>query len=121
MITIAAIKFFLKRFIYYPLKDHWRIIVPAIVLIIAGVWFYRACGPKPAKLDERSIQKAQQAIAKQDREEMVKILAESDTKEAEIDSNIKAIEQAREDAKKNYTGKTNQELAEELNRRATEP
>lgn len=119
MITIATITFFFKRAFYF-IVDHWKIIVPAVVLIVVVGFVYRACN-RPPKLDEKAIAEAQKAIAKQDREEMVKILAESDTKEAEIDSNIKAIEQAREDAKKNYTGLSNDELAAELERRAKQP
>lgn len=119
MITLAAIGFFFKR-LFWLVVDHWKLFLAAVVLIVVVSLVYRACS-RPPKLDEKAIQKAQTAIAKQDREEMIKILAESDTKEDEIDSNIKAIENARDQAKKNYTGKSNDELAEELNRRAQQP
>lgn len=91
------------------------VFVVILVVIIAGLWL-RACN-KPPKLDEKAIAAAQQAIAEQDRKVMVEILAESDTKEAEIDSNIKQIEADREAAKKSYEGLSNEELAAELERR----
>ena len=104
------------------IKGHARYVLTGIailVLLIAVAFTYRWCQGKP-KLDEKAIQKAQQAIAKEDRKVMVEILAESDAKEAEIDGSIKAIEQKTEEAKKNYLGKTNQELADELNARSKE-
>jgi hypothetical protein len=81
------------------------------------VLIWRACN-KPPRLNEKQIQKAQDAIAKQEREEMLEVLAESDTAEDAIDSNIKQIELDREAAKQNYTGLSNDELATELERRA---
>ncbi|HEX3100638.1 MAG TPA: hypothetical protein VHQ01_02540 [Pyrinomonadaceae bacterium] len=119
MVALAAIWLFIKRAFWFVV-DNWRIVLPAVVLIAAGVFVYRACN-RPPKLDEKAIQKSQTAIAKQDRDAMIQILAESDTKEAEVDSNIKAIENARDQAKQNYTGKSNDDLAEELNRRASQP
>ena len=70
--------------------------------------------------NEQAQEKAKVAIAKEDRKQMIEILAASDTKEAAIDSNIKAVEQATEDAKVSYNGKTNAELAAELERRASQ-
>lgn len=90
-----------------------------IVLFVAAGLTFRACKSKP-KFDEAAIKKAQDAIAKDDRKAMVEILAESDAKEQEIDGSIKAAEQKTEEAKKNYVGKTNQELADELNARSKE-
>lgn len=99
---------------------YWRYFatgLAVLVLLVAVVFTYRSCS-KPAKLDEAAIQKAQNAIAENDRRKMIEVLAESDTKEAEIDSTIKQIEIDRERAKKNYIDKTNAELAAELERRA---
>ena len=99
---------------------YWRYFatgLAVLVLLIAIVATYRSCS-RPAKLDEAAIQKAQNAIAENDRRKMIEVLAESDTKEAEIDSTIKQIEMDRERAKKNYIDKTNAELAAELERRA---
>ena len=118
MITLGAIGFIFKRAFYFVI-DNWQIVLAVIVLAILGLWL-RSCLSRPPKLDEKAIQKAQQAIAVQDREKMIEVLAESDTREDEIDSNIKAIENARENAKKNYTGLRNEDLAAELERRAKE-
>lgn len=99
---------------------YWRYFatgLAVLVLLIAIVFTYRSCS-RPAKLDEAAIQKAQNAIAENDRRKMIEVLAEIDTKEAEIDSTIKQIEMDRERAKKNYIDKTNAELAAELERRA---
>lgn len=93
------------------------LIFVAIAVILPVVFIYRACN-KPPKLDEKQIQKAQDAIARRDRAEMERILAESDTAESEIDSNLKQIETDREAAKKSYSGYSNDELAEELERRS---
>lgn len=99
---------------------YWRYFatgLAVLVLLVAVVFTYRSCS-RPAKLDEAAIQKAQDAIAENDRRKMIEVLAESDTKEAEIDSTLKQIEIDRERAKKNYIDKTNAELAAELERRA---
>jgi uncharacterized membrane protein YvbJ len=101
----------------------WRLIAVIIglfVVVFGTALLWKRCNPPP-KLDEKQIQKAQNAIAKQDREEMVKILAESDAAEDVIDETIKVAEQRTEAAKQNYTGKSNDELAEELNKRAQQP
>ena len=116
MFTLATIGFVLKRAAFFVV-DNWKIVLAALVLLVAGVWLYRACN-RPPKLDERAIQKAQDAIAKRDRDKMLEVLAESDTREAEIDSTIKQIEIDREKAKKNYTGLSNDDLAAELERRS---
>ncbi len=80
---------------------------------------YKRCH-KPPHLDEQQIQKAQQAIAVNDRKVMVQVLAESDVKEQAIDGSIKLAEQATEEARKSYAHKTNKELADELDRRAAQ-
>ena len=107
--------FFLKRAGYF-LYDHWRIIVPAIVLLVLVVTVYRWCN-KPPKLDQEATIKAQQAIENNDRKRMVEVLAESDVKEQGIDNSIKAAEEATAAAKENYQGMSNEEIAAELERR----
>lgn len=118
MAVLATIGWFLKRVFWFVI-DNWKVVLPVVLVLVASIWLYRACS-RPPKLDEKAIQKAQQAIAEQDRKAMVEILAESDTKEAEIDSNLKQIELDREAAKKNYTGLSNEQLGAELERRAKE-
>jgi hypothetical protein len=101
----------------------WRLIAVIIglfVVVFGTALLWKRCNPPP-KLDEKQQQQAKTAIAKQDREEMVKILAESDAAEDVIDETIKVAEQRTEAAKQNYTGKSNDELAEELNKRAQQP
>jgi uncharacterized membrane protein YgaE (UPF0421/DUF939 family) len=101
----------------------WRLILVIIglfIVVFGTALLWKRCNPPP-KLDEKQQQQAKTAIAKEDREEMIKVLAESDTAEDAIDSNIKAVENATEAAKKTYTGKSNDELAGELNRRAQQP
>lgn len=98
----------------------WRlfaVLAGILLLVVLIALASRACRSQP-KLDHEQIQKAQQAIREQDRKEMIQVLAESDAREQAIDNSIKAAEQATEDAKQNYTGLTNDELADELNRRA---
>ena len=62
---MTGILFILKRFVWF-IKDnilpHWKIVVPAIVLLIALVFFVRWWN-RPPKLDEKAIQTAQKAIA----------------------------------------------------------
>ena len=90
-----------------------------IVLFAVGSRVYHVFNPPP-KLNEKQIVKAQKAIETDDRQTMVQVLAESDTAEHNIDSNIKLAEQAVDDAKKNYDGLSNQQLADELNKRASQ-
>lgn len=90
--------------------------VAVLLLIVVGT--FKACTRSEPKLNQREIIEAQQAIDKQQREKMIEILADSEAREQGIDNSVKAAENAAEEAKKNYTGKSNEELAEELNRRA---
>jgi ABC-type protease/lipase transport system fused ATPase/permease subunit len=98
----------------------WRLfaaIAGGLVLVLLLVFAYKGCKSEP-KLNQKEIIEAQQAIEKQERQKMIEILAESEAREQGIDNSIKAAEQATEAAKQNYTSKSNQELADELNRRA---
>lgn len=104
----------------FTLKAKLTTIGILLLLILVIFGGYKACKwlNPPPKLDEKQIQKAQTAIAKQDREEMIKVLAESDTAEDNIDETIKVAENRTEQAKQNYTSKSNEDLAKELERRA---
>lgn len=93
--------------------------VAGLVLILAIVFVFRACN-KPPKLDQEATIKAQQAIAKEDRREMIEVLAESAVKEQGIDNSIKAAEEATDKAKQDYSKLTNEQLAAELEKRLNE-
>jgi len=112
--------FLLKRVGFFVF-DHWKLVLAAIVLLIAGVWLYRACN-RPPKLDEKAIQRAQQAIAEQDRKAMIEVLTESDVTEKQINANLANAEneklKALAEARKRANEMTNEELAAELERRA---
>lgn len=98
---------------------HWRLVAVAAGVCILGIlciFVLRACN-KPPKYDHEAVLEAQEAIEKGERQKAIQILAESDVKEQGIDNSIKLAEEATEKAKQNYTGKTNEELAAELERR----
>ena len=95
----------------------WVLVVGGVCILgILCIFVLRACN-KPPSLDQEEIIKAQQAIEKEDRKTMVEILTNSDVREQAIESNIKQAEEATREAKQNYQGKTNEELAQELERR----
>lgn len=101
---------------------HWRIVAGVVAVLFLVIVFglvFRSCN-KPPKLDQEQIIKAQQAIAKEDRREMIEVLAESKVKEEGIDNSIKAAEEATEKAKRDYSKLSNEELAAELERRLNE-
>jgi hypothetical protein len=101
---------------------HWRIVavIGAIALLLLVIMIgARSCRKQP-KLDQKEIIEAQQAIEKNDRKVMVDILTNSDVREQGIDNSIKASEEATAKAKQNYSGKSNEELAQELERRLSE-
>lgn len=111
--------FILKRAFYFVV-DNWKgiaVFAGVCLAFVVMLLMFKACD-KPPKLEQKEVIKAQQAIAKEDRKEMVEILAASDVKEQGIDNSIKAAEQATEDAKKSYSDYSNADLADELNRRA---
>lgn len=97
------------------------VLAALLIGIIAGV---RSCGKKQPKLDQAEIQKAQKAIAEQDRKEMIDVLAQSDAKEAaadETEANANAAKvNAIAESKKQWSESSNEELAQELERRARE-
>lgn len=111
--------FFIKRIGFF-IVDNWKPFAIGLAILLIVIFVYRTCQPAPPKLDQDAIIKAQQAIEKNDRKAMVEVLAASDVKEAGADNSIILIEQATEEAKKNYNGLSNEEIAAELNRRASQ-
>lgn len=98
---------------------HWKWLLYAaagIVLFIVIVIAFKSCGSKP-KLNEKEIQRAEQAVKERNDKVLKEILAESDTRVDAIDSNIKQVEQNTRDAVKSYEGYTVDELAAEIERR----
>lgn len=118
-----GIWFVIKRIGWF-IVDHWKIVVPAIVLIFAAFWF-RSCWAKhKAKLNEQQIVAAQQAIATQDREAMTKVLVEADVAEKQIDANLANSDhqklEAIQEARRKAAQMTNAELAATLEEMAKE-
>jgi len=98
---------------------HGRVILiglALVVVIVASAVTFNRCKSKP-HLDERQIQKANEAIEKHNDEKLTEILAESDTRIDNIDSTLKEAEERTEKAKQNYDGMTTDELAAEIERR----
>lgn len=105
---------------------HWRVllyIAAGILILVLGLWL-KSCFTKTPKLDEKQIQKAQQAIAENDRKAMQEVLVESDVQEQKIDDNLVNAKVDRinaiNEAKKKAAAMSNDELAQELERRARE-
>lgn len=118
----AKLWWFLKR-VFWFVTDNWKVVLPAIGVLIVVIFVYRACHKAP-HLNEAQIQKAQQAIAVQDREQMKEVLVESEVQEKQINANLANAEteklNALAEARKKAEQMTNQELADELERRAKE-
>lgn len=110
--------------IFWIIIDYWKIIVPIIILLILGLYLRSCWNSHKAKLNEKQIVEAQQAIAKNDRATMEKVLIESDVEEQLTNDTVANAhtdtQKAVEDAKKKADSMTNQELADELNRRASQ-
>jgi hypothetical protein len=107
------------------IKEHWYIaaIVVLFLFVVIGFGLQNACNRTP-KLNEKEINKAQQAIATKDREEMQKILVTSDLREKGIDTDLATAKaeqtEAVNQAKRRTAQMTNEELAAELERLAKE-
>lgn len=102
---------------------HVRVVLTVaaiIVLLIVVSMIYKACN-KPPHLDEKAIQKAEQAVKERNDAALKEILAESDVKEAQIDANVANASlqtvKAVDEAKKKYQEMTTDELAAEIERR----
>src|SRR4051812_6394607 len=97
--------FFLKRAVYFVL-DNWKIFAIGLAVLIIVGFLMSYCGKTP-KLDQQQIIKAQQAIAKEDRKEMIEVLAQSDAKEKVADETAANAEQKRiesiEESKKKWS------------------
>lgn len=106
-------------------KWRWFAIFAGVVLLFVVIGFIFKAFNRPPKLDQKQIQRAQTAIATADREEMTKVLVESDVREKQIDTNVAYANNATVDAinesKKTWANASNDELAAELERRAQEP
>ena len=105
----------------YANKRTVLIVAGVFVLLCLVVGIYRCAKPAP-KLNQAEIIKSQQAIEKQDRQQMIEILAASDAREKEADlianqaeANTAAIVR---ESKWEWAEKSNDELAKELERRA---
>lgn len=112
--------------IFYTVKAfvlQYKIFFVAALTIFVLVSLYKGCfQAPPAKLDEAAILKAQNAIALNDRQTMVEVLAASDVAEKQIDVNLANAENAKlkafHEARKAAEALSNDQLAAELNRRA---
>ena len=95
------------------------VLVAVLVAVVAT-----KCGRREPKLNQPEIIKAQQAIEKQDRQQMIEILAQSDAREKAADAEAMRAEsntaQAVRESKQEWAEKSNDELAKELERRAKE-
>ncbi len=98
----------------------WVLVAGGVCILgILCIFVLRACS-KPPKLDQKEIIKAQQAIEKEDRKQMIEILTNSKVQEQGIDNSIKMAEEATEKAKRDLSNLTNDELAAELEKRLHE-
>ena len=108
----------------YAHKGTALIAVLSLLVLIFGVLTFRGCGKKPVQLNEVEIQKAQQAIAANDRKQMINVLAESNARQAATDQTVDNAKAAANDAatqaRKDAEQMSNEELAAELERRAKE-
>ncbi len=98
--------------------------VAGIILFVLIFSFFRSCGKKEIKFDEKTILEAQKAIAENDRKKMVDILSKSDADEAIADGIIANSKgdaiNAQNQSKEKYKDLSNEDIASELNRRAKE-
>lgn len=95
----------------------WAVIILGLLAVLILVIGIKSCFTRSPKLNQEQITKAQQAIAKEDRKEMIEVLTESKVQEQGIDNSIKAAEEATDKAKRDYSKLSNEELAAELERR----
>lgn len=126
LIFFTKVAFFCKR-VFWFFWDNKRITIiclAILVLLIAGVFTYRGCKARRVRLNQQEIIDAQKAIATEDRKAMEKILVDSDVREKQINENLVNAKtetvNAIAEAKKKASQMTNEQLAEELNRRARE-
>lgn len=123
--------FFAKRFFLFwwdlavriatYLWTHPRVFVitlAVLLLLVIGLQM-KGCFKAKPKFNEAEIQKAQQAIADQDRKAMVEVLAASEVREKTVDTNVATgkteMINAYADARKKYDDMTPDELQAEIN------
>jgi hypothetical protein len=70
--------FVLKR-IWWFARDNWKIVVPAIVLLVLVVLFYKACGHKKASIDLETVNKINNANEQERKAEVRKTIEENQT------------------------------------------
>lgn len=103
-----------------------KVISIAIVVIVLGllIGFCKGEFKRSPKLNQVEIQKAQTAIATQDRKEMIEVLVQSDAREkaadaSEIEANTVTVN-AQAESRKQWANASNDEMAAELERRSHE-
>jgi hypothetical protein len=105
-----------------PFKIGTLIAIGLVLLFV--VLAIRSCGRSTPKLNTVEIQKAQQAIATEDRKQMQEILVQSDAREKAADATAVNANNATVDAinesKQRWSEASNDEMAAELERRAKE-
>lgn len=107
------------------LVAHWRTVAIAfavVAFLVLVAITYRGCSKRTPQLNNDEIIKSQKAIAEQDRQTQIEILANSDAREKNIDANISnakaAAVNAIADSKAEWSQRSNDEIAAELERRA---
>ena len=117
--------FIVKR-IFYFCVDNYRVVLPIAVFVVIAFWLliHYGCSKPAPKLNQEEIIKSQQAIAANDRKTQIEILANSDVRVQDIDANVAAGRNATvnaiADSKAEWSQKSNEELAAELERRANQ-
>jgi hypothetical protein len=106
----------------WPLKLGSAIVLIIVLGLVIG--FFKSCLNRTPKLNQVEIQKAQKAIAEQDRKEMIQVLAESEAREqvadeTAVNANAEKLNAIHESKEKWATASTD-DMAAELERRARE-
>ncbi len=98
------------------------VIVAILAILIASVLFFRSCGGRKVKLDEKSILEAQTAVQARDEAKMREVLVRSDAAEAEATataSNATAVSvNAAKESRDRWANASADEMAKELEARA---
>ena len=97
------------------------IIAGLVAILCLGLWARSCWSSHKAKLNEKEIQEAKQAIQQNNDEKLKEVFAKADAKQAVIDGTVANAEastkQAEAEAKKKYDAMTLDELAAELEAR----
>lgn len=105
-------------------KWRWFAIFAGVLLFFVLLGFIFRAFHRTPKLNIPEIQRAQKAIANDDREEMTRVLVESDVREKAIDANVAYANNQTVDAiaesRKTWQNASNAEMQAELERRAHE-